>query len=69
MLNPRKVPWELLDRAIAALPALRWVGIQVVDYRRDGIAMIPPSPDIMLPKLSDKGVLHWLTGLLEFPAV
>jgi len=69
VLNPRKVPWELLDRAIAALPALRWVGIQVVDNRRDGIAMIPPSPNIMLPKLSDKGVLHWLTGLLEFPAV
>ncbi|KAJ3732675.1 hypothetical protein DFJ43DRAFT_288247 [Lentinula guzmanii] len=68
MLDPARVPWWNLDAAVAALPALQWIGIQFVDCRREPTGIIPPYPGGMLPLLTEKGVLHWSTSRLEFPA-
>ncbi|THU83552.1 hypothetical protein K435DRAFT_784134 [Dendrothele bispora CBS 962.96] len=69
VFNPFRVPWWRLDTALAALPTLRWVGVQVIDRRCETSIIIPEDSVNMFPMLSEKGLLHWSTGRLEFPAM
>ncbi len=66
VLHPDKMPWLRLDAAIAALPALTWVGVKVFDCRREAFAIVPDNLELMLPTLAERGVLHVVIDRLDF---